>query len=219
MVQAPTPLRPRRSQRERRDSTRQALLGGALDALVELGWAGTTTTEVCRRARVSQGALFKHFATKPALLAAAVGHLFERLVEEYGRLFEEVAAGGERVEVAVRLLWQLFQRPHLQVALELYTAARTDHALAAALDPVVVRHGENLRAQARALFEQAPGAPAPFESALDVVVDALQGEALARLARRRPADPTPFLAAVTAFARACFVPRAEAPEVRPSEQP
>ena len=211
MVQPSAPLRPRRSQRERRDSTRQALLEGALDALVARGWAGTTTTEVCQRAQVSQGALFKHFPTKPALLAAAVAHLFERLVDEYGRVFEALAGGGDRVEAAVRLLWQLFQRPHLQVALELYTAARTDGELAAALDPVVVRHGENLRAQARALFEEAPGAPAPFEPALDVVVDALQGEALARLARRRPADPAPFLAAVTSFARACFVPRGAAP--------
>jgi hypothetical protein len=50
------------------------------------------------------------------------------------------------------------------------------------------------------------------------VVGALQGEALSRLARTRPADPAPFLAAVTAFARTCFVPRAgvraaRAPEV------
>jgi len=217
MVLAPLPLRPRRSQRERRDSTRQALLEGALDALVALGWARTTTTEICRRAGVSQGALFKHFPTKPALLAAAVAHLFERLVDEYRRVFAQVAAGGDRVEAAVRLLWELFQRPHLEMALELYTAARTDRELAAALAPVVARHGENLRAQAHALFEAAPGAPAPFDAALDVVVGALQGEALSRLARTRPADPAPFLAAVTAFARACFVPRAGARAARAPE--
>jgi AcrR family transcriptional regulator len=211
------PLRPRRTQRERRDSTRQALLEGALEALVALGWARTTTTEVCRRAGVSQGALFKHFPTKPALLAAAVAHLFEQLVDEYGRVFTQVAAGGDRVEAAVRLLWQLFQRPHLQMALELYTAARTDRELAAALEPVVVCHGQNLRAQALDLFAEAPGAAAPFDAALEVVVDALQGAALVGLARSRPVDPAPFLAALTAFARSCFVPRDVARGLRPPE--
>jgi AcrR family transcriptional regulator len=219
MVVAPIPLRPRRSQRERRDSTRQALLDGALEALVALGWARTTTTEVCRRAGVSQGALFKHFPTKPALLAAAVAHLFERLVDEYGRVFEQVAAGGDRIEAAVRLLWELFQRPHLQMALELYTAARTDRELAAALAPVVARHAENLAARARALFEAAPGAPAPFDAALEVVVDALQGAALSSLARPPALAPAPFLAAVTAYARTCFVPRAPAGAGRPLEAP
>jgi AcrR family transcriptional regulator len=211
MATAALPLRPRRSQRERRDSTRQALLEGALDALVELGWARTTTPEVCRRAGVSQGALFKHFPTKPALLAAAVAHLFEGLVEEYGRVFERAAGGRERVDAAVRLLWELFQRPRLQMALELYTAARTDRELAAALEPVVARHALNLRAQALALFVEAPRAPAPFDAALELVVDALQGAALSRLARTPPLDAEPFLAAVTSFARSCFVPRAAAP--------
>ena len=62
--------KPRRTQQQRREETRGRLLAATQTALVERGYAGTTTTEVCRRAEVSQGALFKHFASKGELLAA-----------------------------------------------------------------------------------------------------------------------------------------------------
>ncbi|KAF0162581.1 MAG: TetR family transcriptional regulator, partial [Caulobacteraceae bacterium] len=55
---------PRRTQQERRDRTRGALLDATVACLVERGYTGTTTLEVERRAEVSRGARIHHFATK-----------------------------------------------------------------------------------------------------------------------------------------------------------
>ena len=69
----------RRTQSERRSASRSALLEAALDSLVDNGLSGFTTADVCRRAGLSQGALFKHFPTKSGLLAATIEHLAGRL--------------------------------------------------------------------------------------------------------------------------------------------
>ncbi|HWL49839.1 MAG TPA: helix-turn-helix domain-containing protein, partial [Acidimicrobiia bacterium] len=57
---------------------RRRLLEATVECLVELGWAGTTTTVVSERAGVSRGAQLHHFPSKQDLVVAAVEHLSER---------------------------------------------------------------------------------------------------------------------------------------------
>src|SRR5215831_19475699 len=71
----PEPARVPRTQQQRRDETRRALLDAAVESLIEVGFARTTTLEVQRRAAVSRGALLHHFPSKAELLVAAVDHL------------------------------------------------------------------------------------------------------------------------------------------------
>jgi AcrR family transcriptional regulator len=52
---------PRRTQAERREQTRTALLDATVSCLVDLGFSATTTTEVTRRAGVSLGAVMHDF--------------------------------------------------------------------------------------------------------------------------------------------------------------
>ena len=61
-------------------ATRARLLASAVDALVADGYAGASTTSIAKRAEVSQGALFKHFPSKHALLGEALQQLFTELV-------------------------------------------------------------------------------------------------------------------------------------------
>lgn len=176
----PTTARPaRRTQASRRVETRGRLLEAAIECLVTLGYARTTTTEVCARAGLSQGALFKHFATKADLVSAAAEHLFGALVADYRAAFATRAGDPDRAAAAIELLWAVFQQPRLAAAFELYLAARTDAELAERLAPVTTRHAENLRREARALFPDAARAHPDFEPLIDVVVGAMQGEALA----------------------------------------
>jgi AcrR family transcriptional regulator len=60
----------RRTQGERRETMTRRLLDAARDQLVLSGYAGATTARVCERAGVSQGALFRHFPTREALMVA-----------------------------------------------------------------------------------------------------------------------------------------------------
>jgi len=63
---------PRRTQDERREATRDALLGAAVSLLAERGIAAATLADVAERAGVSKGALTHHFDAKDALLDAVL---------------------------------------------------------------------------------------------------------------------------------------------------
>lgn len=53
--------------------TRAAILRGAGEAFVELGWMGTSVTAVAERAGVGTGTIYQYFRGKEDLLAALVG--------------------------------------------------------------------------------------------------------------------------------------------------
>ena len=130
----PEAARAPRTQQQRRDETRRALLDAAVESLIEVGFARTTTLEVQRRANASRGALLHHFPSKAELLVAAVDHLAEMRARELKMLAKDLPEGRARTDAVLELLWQCFSGTFFQVAMELRTAARTD----AELRPVLV---------------------------------------------------------------------------------
>ena len=178
----PVPAVPREPLQARSRATRRRLLDATIDTLISSGHARTTTTEVCRRAGVSQGALFKHFPSKRELLSATVRHLFAQLIGDFEVAFARLPDAPDRVAAGVRLLRESFAEPRLLAVLELYTAARTDTLLRADLVPVMAEHRENLRAAARRLF---PGG-ARAEVVADALIAAVQGAALGALVLAEP---------------------------------
>jgi AcrR family transcriptional regulator len=192
---------PRRSQSERRAATRARLLAATQAALVERGYAGATTTEICRRAGVSQGALFKHFASKGELLAASAEQLFANLIDAYRDTLPRLVGVEDRAAAAVALLWDVFEDARLLAAIELYAAARTDRELARRLAPVAARHGENLRRLAHELFPEAAVRNPDFDAVVSVVVQAIQGATLGNLAAGDRSASAPMLALLTDLVR------------------
>src|SRR5439155_19309262 len=75
MYTAPPMAATRRTQEERSAATREALMDATIDCLVDYGYAGTTTTRVAARARLSRGAQMHHFQRKAPLVVAAPLHL------------------------------------------------------------------------------------------------------------------------------------------------
>ncbi|MGY6654493.1 TetR/AcrR family transcriptional regulator [Amycolatopsis sp. TRM77291] len=125
-----------RTQAERREQTRTALLDATIDCLVDLGYARTSVQEICARAGVSKGAVQHHFSAKAELMAAAVEHLTEKL---RGRLAASITAlpgGASGVAAAIDLLWEGYSGTLSTAATELWVAARTDPELRAAIRPV-----------------------------------------------------------------------------------
>lgn len=178
----------RRTQAERRAATQTALLDATLACLVDLGHAGTTTTEICRRAGVSQGALFRYWDTKADLLTDAVEVLYGRLFDLYRSRLDDVAVAEDRIRAGVRALWDLYRRPDLLAALELYVAARTDPELRQCLVRLEAPHELRTMALAEELFlgdppgDVHPTDRAAFRRGISIVIDTIQGAAVRAIA-------------------------------------
>ena len=180
------------TQEERRTGTRARLVDAATVVLVEAGAHGFTTTEVGKRAGLSQGAIFRHFATKADLLAATVESIFDGLVDRYEREFTRRAPAlgadpGERLDASFDLLWEIFQDPQLLAAYDLFTASRTDTDLQRDLQPVVRAHVQRLHDLTDVyLADLARIDAGQLHGAVDLVAATMQGLVINRLA---VADP------------------------------
>ena len=88
------------------------------------------------RAGVSRGALTHHFTTKADLVLAAVDHLYEEFSESVRKAAAELPDDpAARIRLGVELIWERFHGPLFVASMELWTAARTDPELRAALLP------------------------------------------------------------------------------------
>ncbi len=193
-----------RTQAERRSTTRSALLTATIACLVELGYTRTTTTEVTKRAGVSQGALFKHFPTKSALVAAATEKLFADTIEEFSVAFARSGTSdAPPIVVALRRVWDVFCTPELTAVFRLYVEAPVDPELMAALVPVVMRHEENLTARAGELFPELVATP-EHAALFAAVLFAMQGLALQRPVYVNEAKEALILSQFEALATSLF---------------
>jgi AcrR family transcriptional regulator len=193
------PVRAPRTQQQRREETRRALLDAAVESLIEVGFARTTTLEVQRRADVSRGALLHHFPSKAELLVAAVDHLAEMRARELKAFAsqlppegteppvdgaprraggEQVAGGDARTGAVLDLLWQCFSGTFFKVSMELRTAARTDPELRRVLIVAERSLRDRIVAQSRTLFGRAVAEHPGLERGLDLTLQLMIGAAM-----------------------------------------
>ncbi len=176
----PQAARAPRTQQQRRDETRGALLDAAVESLIEVGFARTTTLEVQRRADVSRGALLHHFPSKTELLVAAIAHLAEMRARELKQLAAQLpeSNGIARTGAVIDLIWQCFSGTMFQVAMELRTAARTDPELRGVLVIAERNLRDRIFAQARTLFGKDVAEHPGLERALDLTLQLMIGAAM-----------------------------------------
>lgn len=151
-VTTDTAARASQTQGERTRAMRLRLMEATVESLVELGWAGTTTTVVSRRAGVSRGAQLHHFPSKQALVVAAVEHLTDRRRDDMRRHAERLSED-DRVRGALDILAAQFVSPVFFAALELWVAARTDAELRESVGPLERRIGRETHAYAVELLD------------------------------------------------------------------
>lgn len=178
---------------QRAIATRTRLLEAAIDVLVRSGYAGTTTVEVCRRAKASRGAHLHHFPTKAELLTAAIEHLFARRLAELRAQVLTLGDRRRRVKAALAAMWAIYSGPTLAAWMELAVASRTD----AELRRHVVGVDARFLAHARAALVEVVGAegipPARAAAVTRLVLSVFDGLAVHHFTV--PADdPKPVLA-------------------------
>jgi AcrR family transcriptional regulator len=204
-------VKTRRTQAARKAMTRGLLLDATIRSLVDLGYAHTTTTEIVARARVSQGALFKHFATKEVLLSAAAEELCASLFPKFRRAMRSHRSGKDALERAIRGLWSVFETAEVRVLHELYTAAPTEPALRDALSPIVAKHHKNILDEARTLFPDLASSP-NFDRSVEIVIAAMQGSAMMLFAGRNHGCERALMDGLAYFIRAAALSGLRGPE-------
>ncbi|MEO7093698.1 MAG: helix-turn-helix domain-containing protein, partial [Polyangiales bacterium] len=117
------PEKPRRTQQERREGTIRKLLDAATSMLIEVGWAEASVQRICARGEVSQGALFRHFPSREALMVAVAEDVGHQLLVRYRVEFEALGDQREDVVAAMRLVREACRSRLNQAWYELRMAA------------------------------------------------------------------------------------------------
>lgn len=187
---------PRRTQQERRESTIRKLLDAATDTLIDIGYAEASVQQICERAGMSQGALFRHFATREDLMVAVGTDVGARVLASYEARFAAAPRAGD-VETALRLLREACRSRINQAWYELQVAARTRPALRDALAPVLRRYFADIAALAQRLLPDVAAAlGATFELVVTSAIMLFDGETTHRFLVEDPALDDARLAAL-----------------------
>ena len=171
----------RRTNAERSAATQARLLDATIECLIERGWAGTSTTEIVRRAGVSRGAQVHHFPAKEDLVLAAVEHLLERRIREFQATFADLPASQRTPAAAMRVLYDHCFRATFEPWIELAVAARTDPGLHDRFVQFEAQFFETALATFRGLFPDAAADPSFARVALRLTFAVLEGLATERL--------------------------------------
>jgi AcrR family transcriptional regulator len=178
----------RRTQRERREGTIRKLLDAATETLIELGYAEASVQRICTRAELSQGALFRHFATREALMVAVGEDVGAKLLDRYGRKFVALPKAANDIPAAMRLVRDACRSRLNQAWYELELAARTNENLRKALEPVARRYYADIAGLARELLPELATKLGPsFDVLVATVIAVFDGETMHRFVAKEPA--------------------------------
>jgi len=118
----------RRTQEERSAATVAKLIDATTNAIIEVGYAGATTREICDRAGVSQGGLFRHFPTRRDLIVATLDHIYVVRSAAFASVVEPDLGGESAMGIAAQLrrVRDFVRDPISMVFLEAVMASRTE---------------------------------------------------------------------------------------------
>ncbi|WP_052120239.1 TetR/AcrR family transcriptional regulator [Inquilinus limosus] len=157
----------RRRQVDRSTETQALLLHAAAALLQEVGFSGTTTALIARRAGVTTGALHHHFATKDELMLGVLDRMTERVLHRIRQQDHVTPDGRIDVPSLVAHLWEIYGDPEYWAIWEIIIGTRADPAfhekvvahrqetMQRVLPPWLERHvlSEARRPELAALFE------------------------------------------------------------------
>ena len=135
----------RRTQEERTEATRDALIAAGRDVFARDGYADARTAEISKRARVTRGALYHHFDGKPGLFRAVHEALERDLVAAVTRRAAGLGAFLDLCEDPAFARIALVEAPSVLGWAELrevdsnYALGLVDSALSTAMDAGVLR--------------------------------------------------------------------------------
>ncbi|WP_280303083.1 TetR/AcrR family transcriptional regulator [Nocardia neocaledoniensis] len=170
-----TVQQPRRTQAERRATTRALILTNAAECLLERGYAATTVTAVQERAGLARGTVQHHFPTRTELLIAATTRVVDLRLAAFTHAAERLPTGSDRLQAVVDLAWRDLTSPAFYTALDLWVAARTDTDLRDNLIHEERRVLTEMRTRYRAMIDEPYDTDPRAETLVEFTLDLLTG--------------------------------------------
>jgi AcrR family transcriptional regulator len=177
IVPATEPV-PRRTQKQRRDATIARLLDATIATITEIGYAHTSVKEICTRAGLSHGGLFRHYNTRLDLVVAAAEEVSRRQLDGFAERFASRPPGDEPLRDALALLRDAARQPMNAVWFELMVAARTDAELRARLEPLARSYYGQIYALASSLPFAVDTPPEDLDRGVRLALHFFDGEAI-----------------------------------------
>jgi AcrR family transcriptional regulator len=174
--------RARRTQAERTEETRAALIEAAIGVLHDHGYNAATTAAIADEAGVSRGSIIYHFSTRAQLMSEVISFVYEQERHHY----EELARQGfdmSRAEDWPDMLWKVLSRPSGMAVLEILQASRSDPELAALVIPTQERVEQ---ASVEAIMRWIPGDLEQMRVMTRLFVWTIRGLAMSRMLSRNP---------------------------------
>jgi AcrR family transcriptional regulator len=199
--------KPRRTQAERRDTTRKALIDAAIVALAQRGYAGVSTNQVCEAAKVSRGAMLHHFASRVDLMMAVAEAVHQEHVTYYSEHLNAEGTVAERLSRLIDAAWHAHTQPSTVALHEIWMATRADKELAARFRPF--QAASDARAT-RDLVAYLPDSGLNEDASAGAnrfLVAALRGLAIDRAMGRSAEEQKDEIAALKAAAHALLINR------------
>ena len=143
----------RRTQQERRATTRTTLLEATIGCLGEYGYAGTSISSITEKAGVSRGALLHHFPSKNELIAHAILYFYRQRLARFKAQLLGADTSELSLEDRLRVLKEDFQTWY-DTALEIEVAMRTNAEIASIEQSLSAIDHEEMSSEYELLFPE-----------------------------------------------------------------
>jgi AcrR family transcriptional regulator len=153
-------------------------LRATIDSLAEIGFAGTSTVVIQKRAGVSRGRLLHQFGSRDELLVAAVRHLASEWFNELSEHADLTEVGKDRIGLAIRRLWITNDSPLFWAAMELWLGSRNDPELTRAIARSEKTIGSLIKNYCDALFGAEICAHPAYIPTREILLTSMRGVAL-----------------------------------------
>ncbi len=168
----------RRTQAQRRETTRTALLDAAVTCLLEDGYGQLSTRRVAERAGVSQSTQMHYFPTRTAFLVEALRHVSGQIITDLVTQFALIDTPKRtRYEELLDRAWLIFKGPAFQAYMQLWVAAYTEPDLRSEVADLDREISQRTREALEQLLPERGGDP-DFLILVDGALSTMRGLAL-----------------------------------------
>ncbi|MGE5612636.1 MAG: TetR/AcrR family transcriptional regulator [Nitrososphaerales archaeon] len=129
-----------RTQEERSQQTREAILEAAGQCVRELGYAKVRLADIARAAQLTTGALQHHFADKDELMRSVAISAFEQIEHTVTSVGEQPGTLNQRITACVALMTSIYESSRVLAAFEIIYATREDPAYRESLQEALMHY-------------------------------------------------------------------------------